>query len=200
MMAALALTLSLAFFALALFGRVWLRYRRTGDHGIRRLTSESPPVQWLSSALLMMAVAIFLFSPLTRLFSLLPGFDLPRWTPLAGIGLAVAGMTLTLTAQSQMGTSWRMGVDPSERVELVTSGLFRAVRNPIYSGVGLFATGQVLLVPNSLGVLGLVVGWIGLELQVRRVEEPFLLSKKPRTYGDYARRVGRFVPGIGTMR
>lgn len=30
------------------------------------------------------------------------------------------------------GSSWRIGVDPDERTELVTDGIFRFSRNPIY--------------------------------------------------------------------
>lgn len=46
-----------------------------------------------------------------------------------GLGLAVIGLALVLAAQQAMGDSWRIGVDPSERTGLVTTGAFATVRN-----------------------------------------------------------------------
>jgi protein-S-isoprenylcysteine O-methyltransferase Ste14 len=96
--------------------------------------------------------------------------------------------------------AWRVGVDPSERTEFVTRGLFQCVRNPIFSALGIFSLGYALLVPNFVSALGLVCGAGGLELQVRCVEEPFLLTTHGESYRDYARRVGRFVPWLGRLR
>jgi protein-S-isoprenylcysteine O-methyltransferase Ste14 len=36
-------------------------------------------------------------------------------------------------------------------------------------------------------------------LQVRAVEEPYLLSVHGDAYATYAARVGRFVPGVGRL-
>ncbi|NNL65855.1 MAG: isoprenylcysteine carboxylmethyltransferase family protein, partial [Myxococcales bacterium] len=113
--------------------------------------------------------------------------------------LALLGIGGGLLAQLGMGSSWRVGVDESETTALVTDGLFRFVRNPIFSFIGLSAIGFVLLVPNlvSLAAAGLTA--IGIELQVRAVEEPYLARTHGAAYADYAARVGRFVPGVGRI-
>jgi protein-S-isoprenylcysteine O-methyltransferase Ste14 len=41
------------------------------------------------------------------------------------------GLAGSLLAQLAMGDSWRIGVDESEKTELVTAGPFAVVRNPI---------------------------------------------------------------------
>jgi protein-S-isoprenylcysteine O-methyltransferase Ste14 len=38
---------------------------------------------------------------------------------------------------------------------------------------------------------------LGIEIQVRRVEEPHLATTQGPAYSDYCSRVGRFVPGLG---
>jgi protein-S-isoprenylcysteine O-methyltransferase Ste14 len=40
---------------------------------------------------------------------------------------------------------------------------------------------------------------LGMELHVRRVEEPYLHWAHGDAYRDYAARVGRFVPGVGRI-
>ena len=60
--------------------------------------------------------------------------------------------------------------------------------------------GLVLVVPNALSVAMLVTFLVALEIQVRRVEEPYLRRVHGDVYRDYERRTGRFVPWIGRAR
>lgn len=116
-----------------------------------------------------------------------------------GVLLVVGGTAFAWVAQRQMGASWRIGVDTGERTDLVTDGLYRGVRNPIYSGMAACFVGGALLVPNLLAGAALVVGWLGLELQVRRVEEPYLRTAHGPAYLTWAATSGRFLPGVGRL-
>lgn len=98
-----------------------------------------------------------------------------------------------------MGSSWRDDVDPPERTALVVHGPFAIVRNPIYTAALAWALGLALLVPNPFALAGPVLLWLGLELQVRRVEEPYTRRIHGPAYQQYAARVGRFLPGIGGL-
>jgi protein-S-isoprenylcysteine O-methyltransferase Ste14 len=117
-----------------------------------------------------------------------------------GVALAIGGTAFACLAQWQMGASWRIGVDAGERTALVTGGLYRWVRNPIYTGMGACFVGAALLVPNVFAGAALVAGWLGLELQVRRVEEPYLRATHGAAYLAWAATSGRFLPGIGRIR
>jgi protein-S-isoprenylcysteine O-methyltransferase Ste14 len=116
-----------------------------------------------------------------------------------GIGIALYGAGLVGVAASQeaMGASWRIGQDANERTTLVTRGPFALVRNPIFCSLALVQLGLALLVPNVLALVGLALLAVSIELQVRLVEEPHLRRVHGAEYEGYARRVGRFVPGIG---
>ena len=74
------------------------------------------------------------------------------------------------------------------------------MRNPIFSGAALTATGLALVVPNVLSLAMLVLFVAGLEIQVRLVEEPYLLRVHGDAYRRYAARTGRFLPGVGRLR
>lgn len=98
-----------------------------------------------------------------------------------------------------MGDSWRVGVDPVERTTLVTDGPFQLVRNPIFTAMLTTAAGLALMAPNGLALGGAVGLLLGLELQVRLVEEPYLMRVHGDSYQRYASRVGRFVPRAGCL-
>jgi protein-S-isoprenylcysteine O-methyltransferase Ste14 len=120
---------------------------------------------------------------------------------LSGFGLAVSGLGLVvlLWSQSSMGASLRIGVDPSERTDLVTDGPFRWVRNPIYSAMVVYVSGVALLIPNPASFVAAGGLAVGVDLHVRLVEEPYLAAAHGGFYASYAARVGRFVPGVGKL-
>ncbi|SIN12770.1 putative protein-S-isoprenylcysteine methyltransferase [Mycobacteroides abscessus subsp. abscessus] len=60
-----------------------------------------------------------------------------------------------------------------------------------------FAAGSALMTPNPLALSGFALLVASIELQVRDVEEPYLLAAHGTTYREYGARVGRFIPGIG---
>jgi protein-S-isoprenylcysteine O-methyltransferase Ste14 len=118
---------------------------------------------------------------------------------LVGAALAVAGGVITVVAQLQMGASWRIGVEPGERTELVTQGLFAHVRNPIFTGMLAVAVGTALLVPNLPAILGATSALVTICVQVRLVEEPNLRRVHGASYLRWASRTGRFLPGLGRL-
>ena len=107
---------------------------------------------------------------------------------------------ILFAAQLSMGTSWRIGQDASERTELVAHGLFRAVRNPIYSAMLVTVSGLTLLCCSWITASAFATLLIALELQVRAVEEPYLARVHGDAYARYAAIVGRFIPILGRTR
>jgi protein-S-isoprenylcysteine O-methyltransferase Ste14 len=99
-----------------------------------------------------------------------------------------------------LGDSWRIGVDESETTNLVRTGVFGWVRNPIFTAILTFALGVALVTPNVVAVIALALLFLSIELQVRLVEEPYLLGAHGDAYRGYTARVGRFLPGLGRIR
>ncbi len=56
------------------------------------------------------------------------------------------------------------------------------------------------MVPSWVAWAGMAALFVALELQVRVVEEPYLLRTHGRRYAGYAATVGRFMPGAGRVR
>jgi protein-S-isoprenylcysteine O-methyltransferase Ste14 len=196
---AVALALYVTFVAVAFAWRSWVQYRRTGDAGFRGFSRNATPLERAAGALFVAGAIACVAAPVAELRTGSPAAS-PAAVRLAGLVLMAAGFAVTVAAQLQMGDSWRIGVDPGERTGLVQSGLFARVRNPIFSGMLLGSFGLVLVVPNAWSIGGLVALAVAIEVQVRRIEEPYLLRTHGEGYRAYARRIGRFVPGVGCLR
>jgi protein-S-isoprenylcysteine O-methyltransferase Ste14 len=120
------------------------------------------------------------------LFELSPVIELVGWI-VGGIGLI--GM---MAAQAGMGPAFRVGLAADETPALVTKGLHRWSRNPVYVfsiacllGISLWAPCVAVLVALAaiaLGIHGLVLA-----------EERFLAGVVGEAFEDYRRRVRRYV-------
>jgi protein-S-isoprenylcysteine O-methyltransferase Ste14 len=197
----IALAIYGAFFAIAFGGRTWLQYRRTGDHGLRGFSGRIGSVEWFGGVFLAVAALLTGAAAVAELIDLvepIAAMDRP-WLNRTGLLLALLGVVVTIVAQLQMRDSWRVGVDRREATPLVTNGLFGMVRNPIYSAMLLAMAGLLLLMPNALSALAFGLLVVGLQIQVRRVEEPYLIGIHGETYFAYARTVGRFMPWMGCL-
>jgi len=191
-MALIAYTL---FLLIVVIGRIILQYRTTGDHGLRPVTAKSSMLPKLTSALLMVSfAATFSLSCLEALGKFNSQLHLGATGTITGILFCAIGIIVSAISQYQMGTAWRIGVDVTEKTELVTHGLYSYARNPIYSGVILFGFGLLILIPHTYMLLSLFIGYLSIELQVRYVEEPYLIRLHGTAYESYAKKVNRYFP------
>ena len=201
-MATLALALYAVYLVLAFGLRILIQVRRTGSTGFHGLGGRPGSAEWIAGVGFTVALLVGAAAPLLALLDLVEpvgALDVAA-VHIAGLVLAVAGIAATFYAQVAMGASWRIGVDPDERTQLVTTGPFALVRNPIFAAMLPTALGLTLLVPSWVAFAGFAGLALALELQVRAVEEPYLLSAHRDAYATYAARVGRFVPGVGRLR
>lgn len=197
----LALILFVLYMLVAFGVRTVQHLRATGSTGFQGISGRPGSAPWLGGVLFAWALGLGLLAPILDLAGHLETFGaLPGWVMWSAAGIVVLGTTTTYIAQVSMGKSWRIGVRATERTNLVITGPFRVVRNPIFSCMLVTATGFTLLLPNALSVASLICLFVAIELQVRVVEEPYLHRTHGEPYADYCKQVGRFVPGLGTRR
>jgi len=192
----------LAFLLIAFVWRPWLQARRHGTSGIvlfqsrrrRQLAGDSLAVVWF--ALLLGQAAMVAAWPdwlARRALWTDPGHD---GLGLIGAALMLVGLVLMVTAQLGLGASWRIGIEEGAQPGLVTDGLYRYSRNPIYLAFFIAMLGYTLLIATVLSLALLVGTYFGTRHQIA-AEEEYLERTYGEAYRAYARRVGRFVPGIG---
>jgi protein-S-isoprenylcysteine O-methyltransferase Ste14 len=164
------------------------------------MRSRPGSVQWLGEIVETLAIALGVAAPaLADTVAPLSALDGSAGHAV-GIGLFVIGLLGVFISQEAMHSSWRIGQDSSERTELVSSGPFASVRNPIFSSLVIVQAGIALLVPSVLALAGLALLLISVQVQVRLVEEPHLMRVHGDRYAEYTRRVGRFLPYVGRLR
>ena len=202
---ALPLIAVLVFYGLGFGWRTWVQLRRYGSSGIVLFRSGRPGQHLREALFVVLAVALLAEAALAAVAPR----RLPGLVPLApataavlratGTVMVLGATALMLAAQLDLGASWRVGIDEGARPGLVTGGLYRYSRNPIYVAMLAALLGFALLLPSwiSLGLL------IGAGLGIRRHvwdEEAYLARTYGEEYRRYAARVGRFVPGVGRLR
>ncbi len=111
--------------------------------------------------------------------------------------VGVACLAGTIRCWARMGSDWRMAVTVGERQPLITDGLFRRVRHPIYALSILLMLCTVTIVPTPPMALIAVVH-VSLMVVKARNEERHMLAMHGEAYARYLAMTGRFVPRWGS--
>jgi protein-S-isoprenylcysteine O-methyltransferase Ste14 len=115
---------------------------------------------------------------------------------LEGIGTAVffSGLALAIWARIYLGRNWGRPMSQKVDPELVTTGPYRSIRNPIYSGLILALIGTTIAVSWIYVIAVVVLGSYFTYAAI--VEERNMESTFPDTYPQYKRSTKRLVPFV----
>ena len=109
-----------------------------------------------------------------------------------GIFFLIISLFWIWVAQTQMGNSWRIGIDEQRKMELITTGMFSISRNPIFLGMKVNLLGFFLVIPNAVTLTVVVTGFALIDIQVR-LEEQHLLNLNDDSYQNYYKKVRRWL-------
>jgi protein-S-isoprenylcysteine O-methyltransferase Ste14 len=113
-----------------------------------------------------------------------------------GVLFVVAGLWWLHRSHSDLGTYWSVTLELRENHRLITEGIYRYVRHPMYSALFLYSIGQALVVPNwVVGPSYFVTFGILFALRIG-AEERMMLETFGDEYAAYRARTKRLVPGI----
>lgn len=105
------------------------------------------------------------------------------------IGFVILGLSFLA-----LGKSLTAHPIPGKNAELVTDGLYRFVKHPIYSGLILVALALTITGGFFPHILFFVALLILLNYKAKFEEE--LLTKTYPGYADYSKKTGRFIPRL----
>jgi protein-S-isoprenylcysteine O-methyltransferase Ste14 len=115
-----------------------------------------------------------------------------EWLQYTGLLLIHASLVWIIIAQYHMKQSWRIGIDEKNKTDLITNGLFRFSRNPIFLGMILSTAGIFLILPNALTFFITATTYIVIQIQIR-LEEEYLMGQHGSMYKAYKQKVNRLL-------
>jgi protein-S-isoprenylcysteine O-methyltransferase Ste14 len=120
-----------------------------------------------------------------------------RAVPLAaGMMCYVIGLWLFYRSHADLGKNWSITLEVREGHRLITHGVYRAVRHPMYSALALYSVGQALVIPNWVaGPSNLIAFAVLFALRVG-AEEKMMARQFGNEYATYTARTRRLIPGI----
>jgi protein-S-isoprenylcysteine O-methyltransferase Ste14 len=165
------------------------------SRGVKVVRSRRGP---LEIALLTLAWLAF-FLPLVWIVA--PVFAFADYTLrpiplLAGIVCLAVGLWLFARSHADLGTNWSVTLEVREKHQLVTQGIYRHVRHPMYLALLLYGLGQTLVLPNWIAGPSYLVAMILLCAFRLRPEERMMREEFGRDYEAYTAQTKRLVPGL----
>ncbi len=173
----------------ATWGRRAEAKRPTERRGIR--------LEWL--LLILVSVGMF-FLPLVYLATgwlSFADFRLPDWLGWLGATVFVAALWLLWRSHADLGRHWSMRLQIQEGHSLVTTGVYRYLRHPMYAAHWLWAIAQALLLHNWIAGPAFLVTFLPLYLRRVPREEQMMLDHFGEEYRQYVGRTGRLIPRLG---
>ena len=175
------------------FIRVW--YGRKNRQDRKAMLRE----EGLAYTLLASLWALAILLPIVHMFSRWLSFadyNLPTWVGWIGIAIFAIALWLLWRSHADLGQNWRMTTEIREGHKLVTSGIFRYIRHPMYSAHWLWGIAQVLLIHNWIAGLASVFILLPMYLMRVRREEQMMLEKFGEEYRSYMKQTGRIIPRL----
>jgi protein-S-isoprenylcysteine O-methyltransferase Ste14 len=153
---------------------------------IRALEGRIPPV----AVGLGMAAAMWLIDRATEVAELTGGWPRPLAAGFCVLGalIAVAGVVSFRHARTTVDPT-----SPERASELVTSGVYRYTRNPMYVGFALILLGWAAMLQNAFALLGPAVFVVWIDRFQVRFEERAMRAKFADAFEAYCRRTRRWL-------
>jgi protein-S-isoprenylcysteine O-methyltransferase Ste14 len=177
----------------------WWLIRFPYERKVRKNRIESTQRDTRERMLLAVSLTGLGVIPMFYVFTGIPEFAERPFLPLVawfGIVPAVGSLWLFWRTHKELGRNWSVSLEVRKKHELITHGVYRYVRHPMYSAFFLWAIAQILLLPNWIAGFSGIIGFgILYSLRVGR-EERLMLDAFGEEYRAYMQRTARIVPWI----
>ena len=174
----------------------WVAYWWAASFNVKA-TARREPLQSRLSHIVPLTIAVALLwlpeSPIEVLGKrFLPVAVGPFWI---GAVLTLAGLLFTVWARVHLGRNWSGTITVKQDHDLITSGPYRFVRHPIYTGLLLALIGFALARGEWRGVVALGLAFAAFWRKLR-IEEQWMREQFGGAYEEYSRRVAALIPFV----
>ena len=121
-------------------------------------------------------------------------YNLTACAGFIGIAIFIVAIWLLWRSHYDLGRNWSVTVEIKASHKLITDGVFKYIRHPMYAAHILWGIAQILLIHNWLaGMASLVIIIPMYILRIRR-EEKTMLQQFGEEYREYMNNTGRIIP------
>ncbi|MBT5705367.1 MAG: isoprenylcysteine carboxylmethyltransferase family protein [Verrucomicrobia bacterium] len=186
----------------ALFLVALVVYVAIRNHFMTRLKFAETEVNAIdtSDRILVFFIALtVILLPVVYLLSPFFGFaDYSVPLAIRSLGIVVLAISLWVFWRSHvdLGTNWSPSLEVRKGHRLVTSGIYRRVRHPMYSSIWLWALGQAMTIPNGLIAWGPMICFSVMYFRRLPKEERMMRDRFGSEYEAYMKETGRLFPRL----
>lgn len=127
-------------------------------------------------------------------------YNFPKWFGIPAAALYFWAIWLFFRAHADLGRFWSPGLELKDDHELITSGVFKYVRHPMYAAFLAIAIAQIFMLQNWLIGPAFLISAIPFYLHRVKREERQLISRFGDEYRHYRRNTGRIIPKKSAMK
>jgi protein-S-isoprenylcysteine O-methyltransferase Ste14 len=176
---------------IAIFWLCFVAYWIISALNAKKVIKRTNRTGWILGRLIIFVLVVAMFQIPALRRPLFPGTTAVL---LLGTILCGSGITLAIWARWHLGRNWNFAPSIQENHELVTSGPYRYVRHPIYTGMMIAFLGSALV-----GGPGWLIAFAAASLMfVARIhtEEQFMMEIFPGQYPEYKKRTKALLPFV----
>ena len=123
-------------------------------------------------------------------------YSLPNWLGWIGAVLFAGASVLLWKTHQDLGRNWTPTLGIRDEHTLISEGIFKYIRHPMYAAHLLWALAQPLLLHNWIAGFSFLAVVIPHYLLRIGDEEKMMLDKFGDEYSEYMKKTGRFFPKL----
>ena len=184
-------------FVMMAVGWYLIRYRHARRARREKVTRSARG--WLENTLLLISLTGLGIVPLIYTATAMPHFASYAFRPAQawlGVLVAVAALVMFRLTHRALGRNWSVSLDVRENHRLITDGIYRRIRHPMYTAFWLWAVAQALLLPNWVAGFAGLIGFGTLFFGRIAKEEQMMVDTFGDEYRQYMARTGRLLPRL----
>jgi protein-S-isoprenylcysteine O-methyltransferase Ste14 len=169
---------------------------------IQRTQSETKKLRQIDgiekTLLAIVAPAALLLPPLYCFSSLLSfaNYELLNSVRWVGAAVMLASLWLFWRSHIDLGQNWSASLELRQGHQLVTHGVYRRIRHPMYASLWLWGLAQALMLANWLAGWSMILAFAAMYFVRKPREERLMYQEFGESYNEYCQRTGNLIPRL----
>jgi protein-S-isoprenylcysteine O-methyltransferase Ste14 len=193
----MTLSVAKAIFGLLAVGWYVVRFpyeRRSRHTPVERSARDSREIALLSISLTGLGILPFIY--VATGFPRIADYSFRAAQAWMGLLVAIAALMMFRLTHKALGRNWSVSLEVRESHKLISEGIYRQIRHPMYTAFWLWAVAQALLLPNWFAGCAGLVGFGILFFGRIAKEEELMLASFGDDYREYMSRTYRVIPWV----